>query len=304
MIKSLTIKNFQSHLDTTLELSDGVNVIVGPTDSGKTSIIRTVRKIVWNRPSGDAFRSNWGGEVHIEIVTDTDIIEWFTSSNGQVYRLNKNTVFKAVGTNVPEEIQKALNINEINLQQQLDQPFLLTSTPGEVAQHFNRIAKLDQIDTALRNVNKWIRSITSEKEFNEQELENQKESLKEFDHLDKFEAEVEVLEEMAKQRDRALNSYHTIKRMLDQIKNIDSDIALEQEMLADENLIDETLDMIYKRDGLEDGPIATINELIETAESVEDDIISMQDKLIELEQEFEETFPQICPLCGKPKNMK
>jgi len=56
MIKYLQIQNFQSHKDSLLEFDPGVNVIVGSSDSGKTAVIRALRWLVWNRPSGDAFR--------------------------------------------------------------------------------------------------------------------------------------------------------------------------------------------------------------------------------------------------------
>ena len=39
MIKSIQLKNFQSHRDTTLRLSPGVNVIVGDPQNGKTAIL-------------------------------------------------------------------------------------------------------------------------------------------------------------------------------------------------------------------------------------------------------------------------
>ena len=61
MIQSLQINNFQSHKYSVMELHKGVNVIIGPSDSGKTTILRALRWLVWNRPSGDAFRSDWGG---------------------------------------------------------------------------------------------------------------------------------------------------------------------------------------------------------------------------------------------------
>jgi len=65
MIKTLSIQNYQSHKDSTLEFDPGVNVIVGSTDSGKTAIIRALRWLIWNRPNGDSFRSTWGGDTKV-----------------------------------------------------------------------------------------------------------------------------------------------------------------------------------------------------------------------------------------------
>ena len=68
MIKKIQIQNFQSHKETTLKLDPGVNIIVGTTDSGKTSILRALRWVIWNRPSGDDFRSWWGGNTSVEVI--------------------------------------------------------------------------------------------------------------------------------------------------------------------------------------------------------------------------------------------
>ena len=45
MIKSLSVKNFQSHKDTKLDLSIGVNTIVGLSDSGKSGFIRALKAL-------------------------------------------------------------------------------------------------------------------------------------------------------------------------------------------------------------------------------------------------------------------
>src|SRR5512133_726261 len=155
MIKSLAILNFQSHEKSKLDFSPGVNVIVGSSDSGKTAIIRALRWIIWNRPSGDSIRSNWGGATNVLLETEEGIIRRAKDKTDQ-YELKlqggKDLVFKAFGTSVPQEIADFLNINEINLQGQLDAPFLLSESPGAVALHFNKVARLDKIDTGLQNI--------------------------------------------------------------------------------------------------------------------------------------------------------
>ena len=55
MLTSLTIKNFQSHKDSTLQFSPNVNVILGHNDSGKSAIFRAIDFVVFNSLSGDSF---------------------------------------------------------------------------------------------------------------------------------------------------------------------------------------------------------------------------------------------------------
>ena len=89
MIKKLNILNFQSHKDTSLSFAPGVNVIVGASDSGKSAIIRALRWLIWNRPVGDAFRSHWGGETQVVVVTDElDTITRLKEKSGNYYFIN------------------------------------------------------------------------------------------------------------------------------------------------------------------------------------------------------------------------
>ena len=151
MIESVKLKNFQSHKENTFSFTKGVNAIVGPSDSGKTAILRALRWLIWNRPLGDAFRSDWGGDTEVAVTVDGQLITRYKHDNKHGYKIGK-TDLKAIGTDVPEEVSTILNIDEINLQQQFDKPFLLADSPGEVAQHFNKVAHLENMDRAIKFV--------------------------------------------------------------------------------------------------------------------------------------------------------
>ena len=58
MIKSVSIKNFKSHKDSTILLTSGVNSIFGDSDSGKSAIIKALYWCINNQPSGDSFINN------------------------------------------------------------------------------------------------------------------------------------------------------------------------------------------------------------------------------------------------------
>jgi len=214
MIKSLHITNFQSHGETSMEFHNGVNVIVGSSDSGKSAIIRAIRWLSRNRPSGNDIRSWWGGQTSVNIEFEEESIlrikdktDFYKHKNGK-RKLN----FKAFGTSVPEEISLALNLNEINIQHQLDRPFLLDSTPGAVALHFNKVAKLDKIDLSIQNINSWIRELTSDIKYKEIQITEIQSELKKYDKLEKLEIELEVLESMT---DKSSSLKNRIRRLMD-----------------------------------------------------------------------------------------
>lgn len=54
-IKKIILQNFQSHKYTVIELDEELNVIVGPSDSGKSAIIRALKWVLYNEPAGDFF---------------------------------------------------------------------------------------------------------------------------------------------------------------------------------------------------------------------------------------------------------
>jgi len=214
MITDITLRNFQSHKETTLNFDPGVNVIVGQSDSGKSAIFRALRWVVYNRPQGESFRSRWGGETEVEVgMMDPEWIVLRKKGKIEEYVLatpgRQDVVFHAFKTEVPKEIQEALNLADINIQNQLDSPFLLSSSPGEVATHFNKVARLDQIDSGTQKVNGWIRELTTTigseaikdkpatgliKQIADINLQ-----LADFECLDTLEIEVEVIEQQSAQ---------------------------------------------------------------------------------------------------------
>jgi len=254
MIKSVSIQNFQSHAKTELDFHEGVNVIVGTTDGGKTAIIRALRWLIWNRPSGDALRSRWGGATNVQLETEEGVI---TRSKDKIdkYTLRlkgqEDIEFKAIGTSVPAEIQGVLNISEINLQNQHDATFLLSDTPGAVATHFNKVARLDRIDSATSAINGWIRGLKSDVSHLETDIATEKAKLPQFENLEKFEIEIEVLEQMESRLTSMRGKRDTLKKVITQYADLEEEIETLTPLLELEGLVTSTLDNITQQDQLQ-----------------------------------------------------
>ena len=126
-IQSIKISNFQSHKNTTVNFVDGMNSIIGKSNAGKTAIIRAMVWVFFNKPSGDSFRSNWGGDTKVEIrLSDGAVIERIKGKSKNCYVINGKT-YKAIRQSVPDEVKAIINVSDINVQHQLDAPFLLLS---------------------------------------------------------------------------------------------------------------------------------------------------------------------------------
>jgi len=226
MIKSVSIKNFQSHRDTYLEFEKGINSIIGSSDSGKTAIIRALLWVFTNRPLGDSIISNWANEVEVRVrfSEDIEIIRKRNKDfNGYILKnRDKQLEFKAIGTDVPEEIKQVINMNSINIQKQFDSPFLLADTPGEVANTFNQVASLDIVGKCIKSCLSELRSLKSEIGYNEKQIENLETQLTEYEFIDKVEGLLAGLEQKEKKRqelEKRLERLSNLKETLVQVRD-------------------------------------------------------------------------------------
>ena len=261
MITSLSIQNFQSHKNTKLEFHPGVNIIVGASDSGKTSILRALRWLIWNRPSGDDFRSDWGGITSVEMILNerhsiesgdhkdvTSIMRLKSDTNNQYFLNGTDHLYEAFGTKVPDEIQTILNIDDTNFQKQFDSPFLISDSPGEVAAYFNKIAHLDQIDSGLRNIAAAIRKISSQGDVYADQLIKAKESEKQYEYLEKFEIRLESLEAMGATLTGKCQNKSGLELLVGKINEVEDNIVENGRIVLFEKATDHILALYSERE--------------------------------------------------------
>lgn len=165
MIEFIRARNFQSHADSQIDLDGRVTVVVGTSNSGKSAIIRALEWVRTNRPRGKSF---------IRLGTARALVEVGCSESGVLISReraksdNKYTVedeeFSAVGTGVPEEVTQALGISEIQVQRQLDGPFLVLESPGKVAAAINEAVGLDSVVPLQSELRRRARQIDSDLE--------------------------------------------------------------------------------------------------------------------------------------------
>ena len=146
-LRQIKLENFQAHRDLTIPVEPGVNVIVGPTNAGKSSVFRALRWLVEHKPAS-GLQTFDTDSMSVSIETDEGkAVERFKTKTEYGYKAEGAT-FLACATKQPPEIQAILGLSPINLQGQHDPPFLLTLTPGQMAKELNRIVDLSIIDKA------------------------------------------------------------------------------------------------------------------------------------------------------------
>lgn len=157
MISQITLHNIKSHLDTTLNLAPGLNVIGGESDEGKSNIFRAVTWALFSKPLGwnpkpwDRLKPV-GKESWVEIVfADGNVVKRVRTFAGKNwYELNGEKL-EGLRGKVPEQVEEVVNMNDSNMQQQKDMFFLLDDTAGSVAKEINKVFDLSKMDTGLTN---------------------------------------------------------------------------------------------------------------------------------------------------------
>ena len=128
MLKSLKAKNFRTHESLDMEFVPGVNVIYGLPQSGKTNILRMINWVVHNRPSGFNMHSHFAKDekTEVELTFDNGAVNLTKTSKLTTYSASDGSSYSYTGKSVPEPLAALMNLSEININNQLDAPFLIT----------------------------------------------------------------------------------------------------------------------------------------------------------------------------------
>lgn len=196
MIERLQLGNFQGYESLSLQFGP-VTTIVGPTDSGKSSIIRALRWVILNRPRGSNFlrktnEEKGPKEVKARILADGRQIGRRRTASKNLYLLDGQE-YKAFGNDPPQDIVDILRCSEVNFQRQQDPPFWLNLTAGEVAKELNDVADLTAIDEAQARILKEKRRADSRAEVLAEELEEAERAAEALSFVAEFQMDVEKL---------------------------------------------------------------------------------------------------------------
>lgn len=229
MINTLEIKNIQSHKDSKLNFHKGINCIVGSSNNGKSAILRALYWVRYNRPLGiDSLCSHWaindkGNQIDdMEVIVDNgNIITRKRTKSENQYIVN-DKVLNVIKSDIPTEVENAFKLSDTNIQRQLDEPFLLSNTNGEVAKYFNGIVRLDVIDKVLSNAESKRRKNKQEIDLLEGRIKNQELQLTQYNWLETAE--------------KLISKYERVENKID--NNYQNSMELESSILDVKNLQD------------------------------------------------------------------
>ena len=165
MIPEITLENVQSHKKSTIYFHPGINVLQGPSDCGKSAVIRGLQWWALNQ-------ANWGELQRHETP--------FTSVEGKGVKKYRSAAlhhyeagdvkYKALRSDVPSEIQKVIGLDEMNFQSQHAPYFLISDSAGEVAKKLNAVGDLQIIDLSLKSARAKVKEANTQGKFLNEEL--------------------------------------------------------------------------------------------------------------------------------------
>jgi len=244
-VAKVTIRGFQSHVDSTFQLAPGLTVITGPSDAGKTAVIRALRWLAFNEPTGDAFLytvRNADGSIasqadQAEVLVEFDDGTMITKTR----RKGKTTYTHSLypepweKAEVPQEIKDALGLLKqtygdsyetcLNFAFQLDAPFLLSEAGSVGAKVLGKLAGTEVVDKAIGAVTKSTHRTREDRARAEKTVGQLDVELLEYLGIDEQLTQLEGCEDSFTKIDTVLKRYTELSTQLSQYTSLSDKVA-------------------------------------------------------------------------------
>lgn len=303
-----SIDNYQiiKHADITFK--DGLTLLTGKSNNGKSSIFKAFKQLVYNTPGTD-FIKHGAPSTHLKLtLTNAYDIVYTKSTNGASYTYSTPTsqpiTISKLGTTQPEVISNLTNINkqfDYNFWNQMDKPFLISLSPRE---------QFDLIQQSPHSItlSNCLQHITQDRKTKQT-------------HLTQSQAQLDLLQSQLTQYDQQLLSLPTLTTLFDQLTTLKSTqqqiltltdtytkhqsinlstiqsrlstLSFQPSLLPLETLLTQInqLSTLYSQLLKTTSPINSINQQIST------------NKLHQTQTtQFTQTHFTLCPLCNQPFN--
>lgn len=236
MILSLHLVNFETHKDSLIEFSPGMNVIRGSTDQGKSTIRRALTYVVFSKPvqgrAGDKTKDSY---VTLRCTGIPAVTRGRTGGKKgkNYYKIDSKEIsgeeidpLKAIKRTVPEEISRMIDLSEVNIQEQFKEYYLLQSTAGQVAKTIHTLLGMDMVDKTAKVANSAIKAQKSLLDSRKTQIKNIRADIEKYGYVEKLGDELSNLEASIQDYEELEARSHNLTVLLERLR------ILQQRMVA------------------------------------------------------------------------
>lgn len=237
-VTRLLVENFQSHERSELRFGSGLNVIVGPSDNGKSALLRALRWALYNEPRGNEFVRAGARECRVTVTLSdgvTIVRELLLTRSGAAGRNRylltlpeqETRVFEGFGTEVPAEVVRAHGMPQVVLDAdkrvvlsvatQLEGPFMMTETGSTRARAIGRLLGVHVVDAATRSTQRDLRSVRTEVSRFEKDRERYDAELQPY-------ADIPGQEARLQRAEAALDQAEVLGRRLERLRALQAEL--------------------------------------------------------------------------------
>lgn len=303
--QSIRVQGFQSLYDVSLDLG-GFTVIVGPSSSGKSAFIRSVKAVTSNlRGSGFVSHGSPGMALTVQTTAgQTVTFEKGIGANG--YRVGTEVFSKTAG-NVPDSVTKALGVPPVVpgstwFAGQFDGPYLISDPGSQVASVIGGLSGVGILRSAAREGARRALSVAADARAASAALARIREQVKSYSdlpqRLEAQEALAAQVEDLASEAERLDDAQATAARVRRALADLDQ-------------LPPEVPGEVTKAALKVAAALGTLQRLSQAVEAVRTPEVSRaaalqmqqaaEQELAEVEQQYQQLLEQagVCPTCGQ-----
>ena len=156
---NVNVKDFQIIKSAKAEFIPGLNLIIGPSNNGKTSFIKAIKSLLYTEPGTTPIRSGQSFySVGMTLNGHTVILQKGLKESSYIVDGKK---YSKYGTSTPEEVSNALGIKELvlngnkeqlNFWNQMEYPFLLDKSSTDLFRFIIDSGENDKVSLALKDM--------------------------------------------------------------------------------------------------------------------------------------------------------
>ena len=282
-IKKLILENFEGWVKGNINFTNGFNVIIGDSDSGKSSLFRAIESIFTGKVAQENINKNAKSlKVELKFSDDSIFIREY-GKKGNKISFNDIT-FERIGREVPSEYFDKLGksfiyLNDKNkvdlcLYSQFDPHFFINFSDYDKSKLIGNICGIGSIDKLLDLINKDIRDNNSKVKFLDEQIKEkepkvdilQKKYNEEKEHYNKLEEKYNNIEKDYKMLEIFYNSYNNILELQQEESKIKNKLNNNKKIISSFNI-----DLISQ--------LESLNEILQKYISIITNIENIQCKI-------------------------